>query len=133
MKKHLFSTLIAFLLVSCATYEQLSSKEKSFADLMPNSVALKILRKYEIGETNYLQQSLLCGHQRVIVPISELTEVVYFPTNSYVILRKTSFPCITQGKVKGIYTEADARVLVEALRALGASKLEELKIVEIKF
>lgn len=125
--------IILLALSGCATYKQLTPQDKSSADLMPNSVALTILRKYGIGQVNYLQESPLCGNQRVSVPASDLTEVVFFPTNAYVILRKRNFLCITQGRINNVYTEADAREVVAALRAVGASKLEELKIVETKF
>lgn len=125
--------IIFIILSGCATYKKLSPQDKSSADLMPNTVALQILRKYGIGQVNYLQESPLCGNQRVAVPASDLTEVVFFPTNSYVILRKRNFLCITQGRINNVYSEADAREVVAALRAVGASKLEELKIVETKF
>jgi len=119
---------ITMLLVACV-YKPLSTQEKSSADLMPTSVALQILQKYNISQNNYLQESLICGGRRLIVPASELTEVVYLKSIKTVTLRKRNFLCLTQGTIYNVYNEEDAREILSALRAVGAIKLDEIKVI----
>jgi hypothetical protein len=119
---------ITMLLMACV-YKPLSTQEKSSADLMPTSVALQILQKYNISQNNYLQESLICGGRRLIVPASELTEVVYLKSIKTVTLRKRNFLCLTQGTIYNVYNEEDAREILSALRAVGAIKLDEIKVI----
>ena len=125
--KYVFVALILFYLVGCA-FKQLTPEEKKSADLMPKTAAIQILKKYNLGEYISLQDSLVCGGGRVVVHASEVTEVVYFKSSRYLIIRKRSFMCLTQGSIQNVYTEADAREIASALRALGA-KLDEVKVM----
>jgi|APCry1669189241_1035207.scaffolds.fasta_scaffold57638_2 hypothetical protein len=120
---------VLIILASGCAFKPLSDQEKSSADLMPASSALLILKRYNISQNNYLQESIICGGKRLVVPASELTEVVYFKSTKTIILRKRSFLCLTQGMIYNVYTEDDAREIVSALRAVGATKLDEIKVM----
>jgi hypothetical protein len=123
-----FIAILTLMVCACA-FKPLSPKEKANADLMPNQVALKILSKYGIGQNLYFQEAPLCGGKVVIVPVSELTQVVYFKAAKYLILRKRNFLCVVQMQINSVPTEADAREIVSALRALGANNIDEIKVM----
>jgi hypothetical protein len=118
---------LLLFLMGCA-FKQLTPEEKKSADLMPKSAAIQILKKYNLGESISLQESIICGGSRVVVHSSEITEVVYFKSSRFVILRKRNFLCLTQGSIQNVYTESDAREIASALRALGA-KIDEVKVM----
>ena len=123
--------LSSILVISGCTFKPLSQHEMATADLMPVSVAKQFLKKYNLGEFNYLHEggAIGCGSGTIVVPSSELTQIVYFKSTQTVILRKRNYLCFSQGAVNNVATESDAREIAKALRALGASKLDEIKVM----
>lgn len=131
MNRFLLIFIFLFVVMSGCAFKPLTQQEMATADLMPLSAAKQILKKYNLGESNYLHEggAIGCGSNTVIVPASELTQIVYFKFTSTVILRKRNYLCFSQGAVKNVASEVDAREIAKALRALGASKLDEIKVM----
>lgn len=125
---------VAGLLFGCAS--KLTESDKVSANVMPQSVAIKIFQKYGLqNATKPFSGGLppICGGGLINdVLITEVTRFSYFPKNRQVILGSRSFfdgRCPVNSAINNVQNEASARELLQAAIALGA-KVDKIYIVK---
>ena len=116
MKK--FLTLISiFFLFGCAT--KFSENDLQTSGLMPQSVALAILERYQIPQSfSWKSPSLFCSAEWINV--RETLTVRYSARESRLYLTAQPKFCLYHAYVPNVYNAVDAKDIALALKALGA-------------